>query len=266
MTSIAETILDRIVQCKMRRLKVLSREKPCRDLAAAIENLPAPRPFRAALKAGSEVAVIAEIKKASPSRGLMTPNFDPTALAEAYEAGGARALSVITEEDHFEGSPTFVTEVRGASRLAILRKDFLFTPYHIYESRALGADAVLLIARLFTRSTLSELLALTRELGMAALVEVHDIDDLQRALDAGAELLGVNNRDLATMTVDRSVSEDLLPRIPAGKTSVLESGVRSRDHVLRARELGASAVLVGEALLRSDNPARKLSLLRGATP
>jgi len=251
------TVLDGIVEAKARRLEALRAEVPPREMLVRARRADASRPFRKALDGADRIAVIAEIKTASPSRGVLQSGLDVSGLARAYERGGAAAVSVVTEEDFFLGAPDRVARVHNAIRLPVLRKDFLFDPYQVAESRALGADAVLLIVALLDEHALRDMLEAVGALGMDALVEIHDEEELERALQAGAGIVGVNNRDLETMTVDGGTAEALAPRVPDSACFVVESGLRDAKDVARAAGYGADAVLVGEALVIAPDPARK---------
>jgi indole-3-glycerol phosphate synthase len=200
---------------------------------------------------GEGVALIAEVKKASPSAGLIRQDFDPVHIARAYERGGAACISVLTDERFFQGSLAHLRLVRSAVDLPLLRKDFILDPVQVLEARALGADAYLLIAAALAEGELGKLLAAGRELGMDALVEVHDEGDLGVALEAGADLIGINNRDLRTFQVGLDVTERLAPLVPAGVVVVAESGIRTCADVRRLKACGIRAVLVGEALMRA---------------
>lgn len=220
-----------------------------------------PRGFHRSL-AGPEVSFIAEVKRATPSKGRLTESFDVGKLAEAYAAGGAAAISVLTEPEHFLGSLDDLVTARRVG-LPVLRKDFVLDPLQVLEARAAGADAVLLIARII-EGPLDSLVSLVHSLGMDALVEVFDEAEVGRALDAGAALVGINHRDLGTFEVDPHRTAKLAPMIPDGVTIVALSGVSARSEVLDLREAGAHAVLVGEALVTAHDPAAKLRELRGA--
>jgi len=210
------------------------------------------------------VRIIAELKKASPSRGLLCPVFSPEGLARGYTAGGASALSVLTDREFFRGSLDYLARARAVSSLPVLQKDFILGPYQVFEGRAAGADAVLLIVAALEPSLLRECLAVARELDMGALVEVHTEAELEAALAAGAEAVGVNNRDLNTFRVDLSVTERLTKLIPRGVVVVAESGVRSREEVMRLAACRVDALLVGEALVRAADAAAKLRELLGS--
>jgi len=231
--------------------------KPVRDLAAALRGEDNNRHARGPIK------IIAEIKKSSPSCGVIRRDFHPFDLANTYQMTGAAALSVLTEETCFEGRLDYLTPIKNNLKLPVLRKDFLFDEYQIYESRAAGADAVLLIAAILEPSRLKDLYALATELGMASLVEVHDEDELRVALEAGARIVGINNRDLKTFTTDIKVTERLVPLIPDEVLTVSESGIRTIEDIIHIYEAGADAFLIGETLLRAHEPGTKLRELRG---
>jgi indole-3-glycerol phosphate synthase len=217
--------------------------------------------FRAALRRPG-IRVIAECKRRSPSRGILRREYDPAAIASAYEASGAAAISVLTEATFFDGSLDHLRAVRAATSLPILRKDFIVTAFQIAEARAAGADAVLLIVAALDRSTFVSLLGTARAAGLAALVEVHDRAELQLALDGGADTIGVNSRDLRTLEVSPSVFDVLAPEIPAGVVAVAESGLRTGDDVRRLKDLRYDAFLIGERFMTSAEPGAALADLR----
>lgn len=219
------------------------------------------RDFKAALTARPP-AIIAEIKKASPSKGVLAPDFNPGAQARAYFAGGAAALSVLTDRDFFQGSLSDLKMARSSAMVPVLRKDFTIDELDIIEAAGAGADAILLIAALLDRPQLEAFRQFAAEFGMAALVEVHDEAELDRALESGAEIVGVNNRDLRTFTVSLETSERLAALIPSGLVKVAESGIHGPDDVLRLRAAGFNAFLVGEHLMKSGDPAATLRALR----
>ena len=230
-----------------------------------ITGQPAPIDFAGALR-GDSIRLIAEVKKASPSRGLLCPDFDPVRLADAYTSHGAAAISVLTDP-RFQGELEHIRRIKesGASRQApVLRKDFIFDPYQVYEARAAGADALLLIVAILTAEQLPDLLVLSQQLAMRCLVEVHDESELDRALDAGAEVVGINNRDLRTFQTDLSVTMNLAPRFPSGKILVSESGINSQDHLRQLAAVGVNAVLVGEALVTATDVSAKVRELSGS--
>jgi len=215
---------------------------------------------------GTCPGIIAEVKKASPSRGVICRDFDPVRIARIYAAGGASAISVLTEENYFLGSLVHLKAIRadlGNTRLPLLRKDFIVDPYQVYESRANGADALLLIAATLTPGRLKELLDLSHELGMECLVEVHNETELATVLSAGARIIGINNRDLKTFNVDIRTTERLRPLVPTDKLVVSESGIRGRDDMEKMKEWGVHAVLIGEALVSAPNIGERMRELFG---
>ena len=264
MTQRTGTVLDRIVADKREELAAAQRLVPFAELESRLPHATAPRRFAGALR-GDTVRLIAEVKKASPSRGLLRAEFDPLALARSYAEGGAVAVSVLTEEKYFRGSLDHLSSIRAAlpDGPPLLRKDFLFDPYQLYEARVHGADAVLLIAAILDSALLAELIGLTGALEMDALVEVHDEAELGRALIAGASLIGINNRDLRTFEVDLAITERLRPLVPPEVTVVAESGISTRADVQRLEALGVDAVLIGEALVAAPDPAAKIRELMG---
>ncbi|MER8071238.1 indole-3-glycerol phosphate synthase TrpC [Streptomyces sp. NPDC094034] len=218
----------------------------------------------AALRGGTGVRVIAEVKRASPSKGALAPITDPAALAGAYERGGAAAISVLTEERRFHGSLADLDVVRAEVRIPVLRKDFVVTPYQLWETRAHGADLALLIVAALGQDELAALLKLAGELGLTALLEVHDEEETERALALGASVIGVNARDLKTLRIDRGTFARLAPRIPEGVVRIAESGIRGPGDVAHVAAHGADAVLVGEALVTAAGPGSALAALRAA--
>lgn len=244
-------ILERIVGEKRREVAALSARRLA--IFEAAERRPEPRPFSAALRQPGRVAVIGEFKRRSPSAGAIGERRDPAEVARAYTAGGAAALSVLTDREYFGGSASDLRLARQACVLPVLRKDFVIDPLQIYEASAWGADAVLLIVRILDAARLRECLDLAGSLGMAALVEVHDAAELEAALAAGAALIGINNRDLATFHTDLGISLRLAPLVPREVTLVAESGIRSAEDVARLGARGVDAVLVGESLMRASN-------------
>ncbi len=239
---------DHIAACKQRR--------PLAELEAEAREMPPPRGFRAGLKAaveGGGVGLIAEIKKASPSKGLIREDFDPAALARAYQAGGAACLSVLTDGPYFQGRDDDLAQARAAADLPVLRKDFMLDPYQIVESRALGADGVLLIMAALDDAEAQELEAAAMALGLDVLVEVHDAGELERAVELRSPLIGVNNRDLKTFDVDLAVTESLVRDIPADRLVVSESGISTPADLARLSKAGVNCFLVGEALMREDD-------------
>ncbi len=259
------TILDTIVQDKKKELAEAKQKTPLETLKSRITDLPQVRDFAGALTAAHPISVriIAEVKKASPSKGILCQQFDPVAIARAYEDGGAAAVSVLTEKNYFQGSLAYLRAIKEAIALPVLRKDFIFDPYQLYESRAYGADAVLLIGGMLSNELLAELLQLARALSLCHLVEVHDRTDLQKALAAGAEIIGINNRDLKTFVTDIRTTIDLMSAIPEDKIVVSESGISSRQDMEQLAAAGVDAFLIGETLMKEKNPGIKLQELIG---
>ncbi|MEA3399622.1 MAG: indole-3-glycerol phosphate synthase TrpC [Armatimonadota bacterium] len=238
--------------------------RPLAEFVAAAGHAPPPRDFAGALR-GDEVRIIAEIKRASPSGGELVAEaeFDPAETAITYQENGAAALSVLTDEAFFQGSLEHLEAAREATCIPVLCKDFILGEYQVYEARAAGADAVLLIAAALEPERLGELVALAEELGMAALVETHEEAELEAALDTGATVVGVNNRDLTSFEVDLAVTERLAPMVPEDRVLVAESGVEGREDVERLAQAGADAALVGTSLMTADDPGRALRDLSG---
>ena len=257
------TILDDIVATKRREVAAAKERTPPAALEARIDFDTPRRGFGAALRRPGEVAVIAEVKKASPSAGVLRADFDPVAVALTYEAHGAACLSVLTDEHYFQGHLDYLRAVRAAGGVPVLRKEFILERYQLVEAREAGADAVLLIAEILPGDRLKELHAEAVELGLEVLVELHDPPELSRVLDCGAKVVGVNNRDLRTFVTSLDRTLELLPRIPAGVTVVSESGIRTPADLLMLRSRGVHAVLVGEALMRAPDIGRALDALRG---
>ncbi|MFB3816525.1 MAG: indole-3-glycerol phosphate synthase TrpC [Candidatus Methylomirabilales bacterium] len=265
------TILDRILDRTRAEVEVRKAQTPLARLEAACAAAPPPRDLAAAIRRASgtprrqgPIRVIAEVKKASPSRGVIRENFDPVALAQEYEKAGAHAISVLTDAPFFHGSLADLSAVRGAVGLPLLRKDFHVEAYQLWEARAAGADAVLLIVATLEDAALRDLLALARRLSLTALVEVHTGDELARALAAGAPVLGINNRNLATFEVALDTTFALLPRVPPDRVLVSESGIATAEDVRRLADAGADAVLVGEGLLRHADVGAGLRRLASA--
>ncbi len=276
----SENILDRIVADKREELPRRRQKEPVEALKRRIVQLEEQQEGRAEqwslqrailegprgpLSGGKRLQIIAEIKKASPSKGRFITDAERQGLPRAYVHSGATAISVLTEAKHFMGDPQHLLETRNildgyypGGRPSLLRKDFLFDPYHIWESRAFGADAVLLIAAILSDDQLCELMALARELQMDSLVEVHNEAEVERALDAGADIIGINNRDLSTFQVDLATTERLRPLIPKDKVVVSESGISTRADAERLADCGVHAILVGEALITAPDVKRKV--------
>lgn len=259
-------ILPKILARKAEEIAERSARLSLRELRHQTQNLPPPRPFLSHLErtiARGRPAVIAEIKRASPSKGLLRDPFRPADIARSYAAAGACCLSVLTDRDFFQGSEDYLKEARAACELPVLRKDFIIDPYQVYEARLIGADCILLIVAALDDARLLELERLAVDLDLDVLVEVHDAEELQRALAIGATLIGVNNRNLRTFETRLDTTLDLLPRIPAGHTVVTESGIHTPADVALMREHGVHAFLVGEAFMRAPDPGAKLAELFG---
>ena len=251
-------VLARICDDKRRDLEQRQTARPLERLEASAAAAPPVRGFAEALRrrhAAGEYGLIAEIKKASPSKGLIRADFDPPGLAQAYAAGGAACLSVLTDEPYFQGRDQYLVAARVAVRLPVLRKDFMLDPYQVVEARALGADCVLVILAAVDDATAADLIATAHRLGMDALVEVHDDDELDRALALDGDLIGINNRNLKTLDVDLATTERLAPRVTDGRLVVGESGLYGPEDLARMAQVGVNTFLVGESLMRQADVA-----------
>lgn len=259
-------ILQRIVAVKREEISSARARASLAEVRAAAEARGGLRGFEAAMRARMAVgrpAVIAEVKKASPSKGVLREPFDPAAIARSYEAGGAACLSVLTDERFFQGSSAFLEQARASCALPVLRKDFLVDEYQVHEARAMGADCVLLIAACLDDARLCDLEACARAHGMDVLVEVHDADELSRALRLQTRLVGINNRNLRSFEVSLETTLGLLPHVPADRLLVTESGILGRADVQRMRAADVHAFLVGEAFMRASEPGEALAELFG---
>jgi len=256
------TILDEILRHKREEIARARREDPY-DAWPPPGGLPAPRDLRAALGEPGGFRVIAEIKKASPSRGVIRADFDPVRISQTYARHGAAALSVLTDEKYFQGRIAFLAEIRAAVPLPILRKDFVVDPWQLRETRARGADAILLIAAALTPGDLRALHAEARRLGLQVLVEVHDERELNAAVEAGAEIIGINNRNLQTFDVNLETTRRLAPKIPPGALGVCESGIQTREDLDEMARWGIRCFLIGEALMSAADPGERLAALIG---
>jgi indole-3-glycerol phosphate synthase len=251
-------ILTRIVEAKQKRLQVSKMRVPepiVRRMAETAKPMPS---FRDALEQRGPVRIIAEVKKASPSKGVLKADLDPATQARIYRDAGACAISVVTEEDFFQGDLGWVSTIRDASNLPVLRKDFVYEPFQVYETRAAGASAILLIVAMLEPDRLKDLIHLAQSLNLDALVEVHDETELHEALEAGANIIGVNNRDLKTFNVDIQTAVRLAKVIPDDRYFVVESGINSKDDIALLLKEGADAFLIGEHLLTSADPAASI--------
>ena len=256
-------MLEKIILQKKNRLKKINQREKIRAWEKELDQIPEAKDFRQALLKEPELALIAEIKRASPSAGLLRAKVDVGDMAAIYERAGASCMSVLTEEDFFLGSSDDLRLVRGASQLPVLRKDFTLTDYQIWESRILGADCLLLIAAILPATELKKLSGLAKELGLQALVEVHTEKELDQALEAGSQIIGINNRDLNTMEVNLKTAEKLIQLVPDEMVTVSESGISSRADILALQELGIDAALIGEAIIKSTDPGSKIRELIG---
>jgi indole-3-glycerol phosphate synthase len=257
-------ILDKIVAVKREEVAASLRHKPLDAVRADAESRVLTRDFEGAMRAkiaAGQAAVIAEIKKASPSKGVLRAEFIPADIAQSYAEFGAACLSVLTDKQFFQGSVDFLKQARASCDLPVLRKDFMIDPYQIYEARAMGADAVLLIAACLDDAQMADMEAVARSLDMAVLVEVHDRAELDRALKLKTRLVGINNRNLKTFEVSLQTTLDMLPDVPADRLLITESGIQTPEDVRRMREAKVHAFLVGEAFIRADEPGEALAKL-----
>ena len=252
--------LQKILDAKKADVEGRKAAFPLSEIKRRLADCPPPRDFGAAVRSRRR-ALIAEVKRSSPSRGRIREDFNPVAIARVYEESGAAAVSVLTERRFFEGHDSFLRDIRRNVLLPLLRKDFIIDPYQVYETRDLGGDALLLIARAMDSGRLGEFVALSSELGLAPLVEIHDEDDLEKALASGAGIVGINNRDLLTFATDLGVSLRLAPLIPPGVTVISESGIRSREDMERLAAAGIRGFLVGETLMRAKDIRGKIEEL-----
>jgi len=256
--------LKEIIARKKERIALARQVLPEEELKMRLQGLPATRPFIEAIVKPRQISLIAEIKKASPSEGLIREAFNPQEIAAVYQEAGVQAISVLTEEDYFQGSIQYLTEVKSCTTVPVLRKDFILEPYQVYESRAYGADAILLIADILTKDTIEQCIGIARPLGMECLVEVHTEKELKKVLSMKAvTLIGINNRDLHTLEVDFKTTEKLFTLVPKDKTVVVESGIRSSQDVLFLKILGVSAVLIGTAFMKESDIRSKVEEVMG---
>ncbi|MEE2754515.1 MAG: indole-3-glycerol phosphate synthase TrpC [Candidatus Latescibacterota bacterium] len=259
------TILDEIVEYKR---GVVADRMASLSMERVIERsnlISKPRSLFDRLAEGDEVSIIAEIKKASPSKGLIREDFNPVEIGKIYEANGACGISVLTDEKYFQGADSFLADVHQNIDLPLLRKDFTVDSYQIYEARAIGASAVLLIVAALTPNELSSFISVSRKVDVDALVEVHTAEEAKIAVDAGADFFGINNRDLKTFTTDLAVTEGVIPELPRDALVVSESGIHTRADVERVRDAGADAILVGESLMKEADIGAKLCELAGGS-
>jgi indole-3-glycerol phosphate synthase len=259
-----DSILSEIIAYKKEEVRQRKELLKIESLKKRLSQLPPPRGFKEAITQRNGINIIAEVKSASPSAGVLIKDFDPVAIADDYLKGGAAALSVLTERKFFKGNLDFISLVKRENPLPTLRKDFIIDPYQIYESRVCGADAVLLIVSILSKGILKDFLSLVVELGMDTLVEVHDEEELTVALNTGCDIIGINNRNLRTFKVDLTTTIKLISSIPPEKVVVSESGIKSRKDIVQLEEAGVKAVLIGEALIKAKDRVAMLRNLRGA--
>lgn len=258
------SILRKIVEQKKGRVSYAKSITPLAGLKQAIRDIPKPKDFAKVLKrSNSPIKLIAEIKKASPSKGLIKADFSHTAIASVYETKKVDAISVLTEEDFFQGKLEFLEDVKKIVSCPVLRKDFIFDEYQIFEARAKNADAVLLIAAILQLKQAEEYLHLAHELGLSVLFEVHDFAELETALRINAPVIGINNRNLKTLAIDLNTTFELKKEIPEDRVIVSESGIKTRDDVLRLEASGIDAMLIGTSLMESEEIGKKIDMLRG---
>jgi indole-3-glycerol phosphate synthase len=258
------SVLNKIVEKKRDRLAYSQSRTPLKELKSVIRNIEHPREFKKAIKRDSgNVKFIAEIKKASPSKGIIRENFDHEEITSIYENKKIDAISVITEEDFFQGNLAFISDIKKITTRPVLRKDFIIDEYQIYEARANQADAVLLIASLLERNQAEEYIHLLQELGLSALFEIHDFNELEMVLNVKAPIIGINNRNLKTLMIDFNISFELKEEIPDDRIVVSESGIKTRDNVLSLERAGMDAVLIGTVLMEAQDISKKIDDLRG---
>lgn len=256
-------ILDEIIAYKKEELAETKRRKSLADIKAQVAEAEHARGFASALSTAGGIKLIAEVKKASPSKGVICDDFDPVKIADVYASSGASCISVLTEQKYFQGRLEYLDDIRKSVGLPLLRKDFIIDEYQIYETRAAGADAILLISACLEKRQMGDYLGIAKKIGLDVLVESHTYKELDKALLAGAMLVGINNRDLATFTVSLQTTLDLLKDIPDDRTVVSESGIKNRDDVIMLEKAGVDAVLVGESLMREKDIGKKVKELLG---
>ena len=256
-------ILDTIIAHKQKELQIEQEQVPLATLKSKLANLPPTKDFRCAIAQSGNINLIAEVKKKSPSKGVIREDFDPIQIAETYAKNGAAAISVLTDVRFFDGRLDYLSSIRQVVDVPLLRKDFTIDPYHIYQARVAGADAILLIVAALTKDQLREFMDIAESLSLASLVEVHTDTELEIALDVGAEIIGINNRDLRTFHTDLATTFSLREFLPTGKVVVSESGIYTRADVESLREAGVNAILVGESLMRSPDIGEQVRKLIG---
>ena len=256
-------ILDKIVTYKKKKIEEEKKNISMDKLIFQINNPSVTRDFKQSIKVENQLSIIAEVKKASPSKGIIKENFDPLAIAQCYEKNKVEAISVLTEDQFFQGDNQYLTDIKQISTVAILRKDFIIDPYQIYQSKVLGADVILLIVSILSKKELVDFKKISKEIGLQCLVEVHNKIELETALSAGADIIGINNRDLRTFKTTLETTEKLVPFIPKDKVIISESGIHTREDMKFLQGLGVDGVLIGESLMRAKSVDAKLIELRG---
>lgn len=257
-------VLQRIMATKAEEVAAVSRTLPLQELQAQVKDMPACRGFIANIQShlnNSQAAIIAEIKKASPSKGVIREHFVPAEIAQSYEQGGAACLSVLTDREYFQGHDDYLQQARAAVSLPVLRKDFMMCPWHIYHSRFLGADCILLIVAALEDDMLHQLTDLSHQLGLDVLMEVHDEAEMERALKTKAQLIGINNRNLKTFETSLTTTERLVPMVDSNRTVVSESGIHSSEDIQFIQQQGVNTFLIGESFMRHDDPGAHLKAL-----
>ena len=252
-------ILDDIVKHKKGELKESKKRLPFADLKSMIEGMQPPLDFYSVAASDSSIKIISEIKKASPSKGVICENFEPVKIAKLYEKNGAAAISVLTDEKFFQGSLDYLARIRKEVNIPLLRKDFTIDPYQIYEARAFGADIVLLIAAILEKERIREYLEVVNSLNMNAIVEVHNSEELDKVVDTGCSIIGINNRNLKTFEVDLSTTVELIKHIPEDILVISESGISNPGDIRMLRKLGVNTFLIGESFMKSEDPGSKLN-------
>ncbi len=256
-------MLANIVAHQKKQIIIEESQQPLAELIKRLDDVPVPRDFYHSLSTTVEMAMIGEVKKASPSKGLIKADFNPVELAQTYEVCHVNAVSVLTEERFFQGQKRYLSDIHKAVSLPLLRKDFILEPYQVYQARVLRADAILLIARILDDKMLSQLIQLSHQLGMSSLVEVHSKEEIDRAVSAGAKIMGINNRDLKTFSTSLQTTEKLISYIPREVLVVSESGINQREDIVFLQKLGVKAVLIGEAFMRAPSIREKVRELKG---
>ena len=263
----AGDFLREVILEKQRALKEAKRRYPEEELRLKLEEPHIYRPFKASIAVSGKLHIIAELKKASPSKGILREDFDPIQISRLYQNAGASAISILTEEEYFLGKLAYLNQVRKIVHLPILRKDFIFEPYQLYESKFFGADAVLLIAELLKNGRLSEFLSLAKRLELDCLVEVHNLDQLKYALDEGSEIIGINSRNLHTLEIDNKLVSFLAKYVPEDKVVVAESGIRTHRDYVSYKKLNVNALLIGSVLMKAANIKEKIrEIVEGKVP